>query len=247
MKNVIFILLGLFLFSFCYGTKKDSVIKIADDLQLIKIKENVFICKSYKELPKWGRIDANGMILINSNSIVMINTPWDNEQTGRLCTFLENKFKKKISILIVTHSHDDCMGGLKEAQKRKITTYTLDKTAEIAKKSGESGFDHVYSDSLDLNLIKFNLRLYYPGGGHTVDNAVVWIANYKILYAGCLVKEVSAKTLGNIAEADLTAYPGTLKNLLNRYPSADIVIPGHGQWGDLKLVEHTLELTDKNK
>jgi metallo-beta-lactamase class B len=247
MKKIFCICLSLILFNICYGIKKDSVIKISEDIQLIKIKENIYICKSYKEIPKWGRTDATGMILINSKDIVMINTPWNDVQTGRLCDFLEKRFNKKVAVLIVTHSHDDCLGGFNEAKKRKISTYTLDKTAEIAKKGGVLGFDHLYSDSLDLNFKRFKLKLYYPGGGHTIDNCVVWLANYKILYAGCLVKEVAVKTLGNVADADLKAYPETLKKLLIKYPSADMVIPGHGQWGNLKLIEHTIKLTDSYK
>jgi metallo-beta-lactamase class B len=247
MKKVICICLVIMLFSCCYGIEKDSIIKISDDIQLIKLKENIFICKSYQELPKWGRIDANGLVLINSKDIVLINTLWTNEQTKQLCDFIEKKFNKKISALIVTHSHSDCMGGFEEILKRNITTYTLDKTAEIAKKNGVTGFGFIFSDSLRLNFKKFNLEIYYPGGGHTVDNTVVWLKNQKILYAGCLVKELTAKSLGNIVEADMKAYPETLKKLINRYPSADIVIPGHGDYGNLKLVEHTLELTDKYK
>ena len=91
------------------------------------------------------------------------------------------------------------------------------------------------------------MKVYYPGGGHTVDNTVVWIPNEKILYAGCLVKEISSKTLGNTSEADLNAYPKTLQNLLDKYPDAETVVPGHGQCGSMDLVRHTLELTGNIK
>jgi metallo-beta-lactamase class B len=51
--------------------------------------------------------------------------------------------------------------------------------------------------------------------------------------------------LGNVADADVKAWPKTLKRVLDNYPNAKIIIPGHGQFGDLSLIKHTLELLDK--
>lgn len=247
MKKLFIIALSIIIYSSGFCSDKNSVIKISNDIQLINIKENIFISKSYTQMPEWGRIDASGMVIVAKKYIVLINTLWNDGQTAKLCDFLENRFKKKVKHLIVTHSHADCMGGMDEALKRKIKIYTLDKTAEIAKKKGKTGFDITFSDTLELNFDKFELEIYYPGGGHTIDNTVVWLKNQKILYGGCLVKELSSTTLGNIAEADLKAYPITLKNVLQRYPNAKLVIPGHGKYGDLKMVEHTRELTEKYK
>jgi len=246
MKKTIIILLFIISY-FAYSTEKDSIMIISQDISLIKLQENIYIIKSYKTLEKWGKVDANGMLLVDKNDLVLINTPWDNNQTKVLCDYIEKKFKKKIKSLIVTHSHDDCMGGFKEILKRKIKSYTLDKTKNLAKKMGIEGFNITFTDSLNLDLNNFLLQIYYPGPGHTIDNTIVWLKNQKILYAGCLVKELSSSSLGNITEADLDAYPKTLENLINKYKNANLVIPGHGKWGGIELIEHTLDLSKELK
>lgn len=245
-KNLILLALVIFSMS-AFAQKEDSVINVSNDIQLIKIKDNIYLSKSFAEVEGYGLVDANGMVLIDEEMIVMINTPWNDKQMSEICDFLEKKFNKKVEHLIVTHSHSDCMGGFNEALKRKIVTYTLDKTVGIASKIEKKVFDVVFSDELPLKFKTHELEIYYPGGGHTIDNTVVWLKKDNILYAGCLVKEVSSKNLGNVSEADVKGYPKTLKNVLKKYPNAKIVIPGHGNYGGLELVNHSLELTKKLK
>ena len=38
---------------------------------------------------------------------------------------------------------------------------------------------------------------YYFGGGHSEDNIAVWIPSAKLLFAGCMVKEMAAQNAGN--------------------------------------------------
>jgi len=83
---------------------------------------------------------------------------------------------------------------------------------------------------------------YYFGGGHTTDNIVVWIPSEKILFAGCMVKEMSSKTLGNLADADVNEWPSTIDKVIDKFPSAKIVIPGHGKFGGKELLIHMQEL-----
>jgi len=85
-----------------------------------------------------------------------------------------------------------------------------------------------------------------PGPGHTVDNIVTWIAAEKVLFGGCLVKAGTAKTLGFTAEADLAAWPATLARVKNRFPSARLLVPGHGDPGGWELAENTLKLIKEN-
>lgn len=85
-----------------------------------------------------------------------------------------------------------------------------------------------------MNLGDTGIEVYYPGHGHTKDNIVVWLPNSHILFAGCLIKSLESKTLGYIKEANLDTWPMTAKNLLERYPDAEIVMPrpwGLGQNG----------------
>ena len=91
------------------------------------------------------------------------------------------------------------------------------------------------------------MELEFPGNGHTDDNIVAWIPEEKVLFAGCLVRSLAAQDLGNISEADLKAYPDTLKKLQDEYKDAEIVVPGHGSPGNRDLIKHTIDLAKKQK
>jgi hypothetical protein len=56
---------------------------------------------------------------------------------------------------------------------------------------------------------------------------------------------MKATTKGNLADADLKAWPNTIKKVMAKFPSARIVIPGHGDAGGLELLQHTLDVVNK--
>ena len=65
-----------------------------------------------------------------------------------------------------------------------------------------------------------------------------------------MVKEVSSKTLGNIADADTKNYAGTVRKVKKEFSNSKIVIPGHGKYGGIEVLDHTISLADelaKNK
>ena len=76
-----------------------------------------------------------------------------------------------------------------------------------------------------------------------LDNIVVWIPSEQILFPGCMVKEIRSGNLGNTADGDVKAYPDTITKVLKKFPSAKIVIPGHGNYGGAELIKHTLDIT----
>lgn len=89
--------------------------------------------------------------------------------------------------------------------------------------------------------------LYYPGETHSPDNITVYYPEKKILFGGCMVKEMSATNLGNTDDANLAQWPVSLERLMAKYSEANvmIVIPGHGKAGDIRLLQKTLELAKK--
>jgi metallo-beta-lactamase class B len=57
-----------------------------------------------------------------------------------------------------------------------------------------------------------------------------------------MVKSLNSVDLGNTADGDLIAYPGTIDKLIKKFKTAKIVIPGHGQIGGPDLLIHTRNL-----
>jgi metallo-beta-lactamase class B len=97
-------------------------------------------------------------------------------------------------------------------------------------------------EGLKLSLGEETVEVYFPGESHSIDNVVVYFHNRKILFGGCMVKSLKSKTPGFTGDANMQEWPKSVKKVLEIYKDARIVVPGHGKWGDTKLLNHTIEL-----
>jgi len=244
MKKIFLLIyiFDVFLISSCTAQVED-IIKVSEDVYLKPLSENMYIHISYKFLESYGNVPANGLLCIEDDYAILIDTPWDNELTKILCDYVSETLNAKINTVVVTHSHDDCMGGLEELHSRGAISYCYELTKEFAIRDSLPIPKISFSDSLILRFPKISFKLYYLGAGHTKDNIVIYISDKKILFGGCLIKSLNSKNLGNITQGDLEEYPKTLMKLLDKFQDVEIVIPGHGDLGGIELIEHTLELT----
>lgn len=101
-------------------------------------------------------------------------------------------------------------------------------------------------EGLDLQVGDETVEVYFPGTSHTLDNVVVFFKSRRLLYGGCMIKAIEARSPGFIADADMAAWPQSLKKVEERYPQARIVVPGHGRWGDHELTRHTIKLCEQS-
>jgi len=225
---------------------QNGLIKLSEDLEIKKISDNIFLHISYYDLENYKNIPANGLIVRENDKVFIIDTPWTNDETKLLLTWLEDSLKVLIEGVIVTHWHKDCMGGLEEIQKQKIRSYAYQKTIDIAPTENKPIPDIGFRDSLKLHLDGRELTCIYLGAGHTVDNCLVWIPREKILFAGCPVKALGWKSLGYTGDADLNAWSATLQKMLIAFPDCQAIVPGHGDIGGQDLIHHTLDLLSKH-
>ena len=130
----VFLLLSIILFQsniFCQ-TSGESF-KISKDLGLIKISRNAYIHVSYADVPRYGRVAANGLIFINKHKAFLFDTPWTDSLTESLVTYMKDKMGLELSGFIPNHWHADCMGGLGYLLSHKIPSYANQKTIDIAR------------------------------------------------------------------------------------------------------------------
>ena len=86
----------------------------------------------------------------------------------------------------------------------------------------------------------------FTGPGHTPDNISVYFPDSKILFGGCMIKSLQSKGLGNTADAVVSEWDKSVDKLKLLCPEAKVVIPGHGNYGDISLLTHTINLVKKN-
>lgn len=238
-----FLLLFLSAGLFCTKAQPNSEkIFISKDIELLRLTQNVYIHTSYYTSEQYGRFPSNGMIYIQGDEAFIFDTPMTEELTIMLINYIQDSLGFRIVGFIPNHWHDDCTGGLKIFNELGVNSYSNEMTKKILVEKNLPVTKNTFKDSLSLDFGNGKIICKYYGGGHSTDNIVVWLSEEKILFAGCMSKEINSKGLGNIADADLENWQGTIKKVMAAFPDAKYVIPGHGKVGGIELLEHTLEL-----
>lgn len=243
MKKIFLILLVFQWAAFSQGPS--TTIKVCPDIELIKLSNHAYVHVSFAQLPKFGRFSSNGLVFVSGGEAFLFDTPVTDSLTKDLVAWIRDSLKAKLVGVIPNHWHSDCMGGLRYLKNLGIESYANKMTVDIATQKKLPVPAHGFIDSLKLSFGDKAIYCYYLGAAHSLDNIVVWIPSERILFAGCMVKSMDAKNLGNIADGDTAAYPKTIEKVIKKFPYAKIVIPGHGAIGGLELLGHTKELATK--
>lgn len=241
MKNICSLLV-LLLISLPAIGKKYARIKVADSLEVVQISKHTYVHVSHQTMAEYGKFTSNGLIYINGNEAVVMDTPPHNLTAAQLLGWISKTFPAvKIKAVIITHFHDDCLGGLDEFHKAGIPSYAYKLTQELAAAKKVAIPQHTFDSSLVLQVGSNQLYSYYPGEAHTRDNIVSWIAEDKVLFGGCMIKSIGSGK-GNIADANVKAWSGTVSGVKAHFRHIKTVIPGHGVWGGKNLLNYTISM-----
>jgi len=217
----------------------------SDALTVTQLTEDVYVHTSFLQTETFGKVACNGMIVTNQNEAVVFDTPADDSSSAELIAWIRTKLHCKINAVIPTHFHEDCVGGLKEFHENNIPSYANQKTIELAKERGFNIPAMGFKNSLKLDVGGENVHAGFFGEGHTRDNIVGYFPAGKVLFGGCLVKELNASK-GNLADANVNDWGNTVKSVKARYPDVKFVIPGHGAVGGSALLDYTIKLFDRD-
>lgn len=215
--------------------------ELSESLRVEAVAPGVWRHVSTRDLQGFGPVPANGLVVVGKDEAALIDTPWTDDQTALLFRFVERELGVKITHVVATHSHGDCMGGLAEAHRRGAQSYALELTARFAADAGDPVPLRRFTERDGFSLGNIDVELRYFGGGHTRDNIVVWLPQRSVLFGGCLVKRTGGSA-GYTAESDLVAWPETLRKVIAAFPKVQIVVPGHGSPGTMDYLNDTIKL-----
>ena len=217
----------------------------SEGLTITQISENAYQHTSYLQTNDFGKVPCNGLIVKNNKETAIFDTPTNDTSALALINWVKNGLHCKIIAIIPTHFHDDCLGGLKAFHQNNIPSYAYFKTIAFAKENNFTIPQNSFLDSLSLKVGNEKITAKFFGEGHTKDNVIGYFASDNIMFGGCLIKELDA-TKGYLGDANVAAWSNTVEKVKNAYPNVKIVIPGHGNYGDKKLLDYTINLF-KNK
>ena len=221
----------------------DSLVYSSDNLEIRKISNHVYEHTSFLQTESFGKVPCNGMVVTDKNEAIVFDTPTDSISSEELIHYFTNSLPFNIMAVIPTHFHTDCLGGLKEFHQHQIPSFASERTIRIFKesKAGLQIPQNGFADSLELKVGDQKVFAGFFGEGHTRDNIVGFFPEDNILFGGCLIKESGAGK-GFLEDANVAAWPETVKKVKERFPQIDIVIPGHGKQGGAELFDYTIGL-----
>jgi len=216
----------------------------SESLEIKQIAEHVYLHTSWLEAGSFGKVLCNGMIVLDKNETIVFDTPANDNTSLELINWIENTLKGKVKAIISTHFHEDCLGGLEAFYKQGISSYAHNLTLQLARQNKSAVPQNGFDNLLELKVGNKKVFAQFFGEGHTEDNVIGYFPDGKIIFGGCLIKEVGAAK-GNLADANTQEWPLTVAKLKAEYPEAKIVIPGHGKMGGTELFDYTVTLFEQ--
>jgi glyoxylase-like metal-dependent hydrolase (beta-lactamase superfamily II) len=217
-----------------------STIQTRPALTVTHLTGNFYIYTTYV-----AGFPANGMYLVTDKGVVVIDSPYDTTQFQPLLDTIQRRHHQPVVSCIATHFHEDRTGALEFFRAHGVKTYTSRRTDEYSRQAGQKRAEFLFDQDTSFTVGGYSFQTYFPGEGHTKDNIVLWFGRDRVLYGGCLVKSTEAVDMGNLRDANVTAYPETIRRVQQRFPDAAFVIPGHQRWDDTKALQHSLDLLQR--
>ena len=189
---------------------------------------------------------SNGMLLEAEDETILFDTAWDDRQTNLLLGWAASTLGKPVRRAVITHAHNDRLGGLGALRRAGVMATALAATVDRAVAEGlvaraatapvpgggtadaATVLDSIPGLTQSPKRDAAGFELFFPGRGHSPDNIVVYYAQSRVLFGGCLIKPDTATTTGNVADADIDAWPRAVARVAEKFPDAATVVPGHG-------------------
>ncbi|GAA4040099.1 subclass B1 metallo-beta-lactamase [Parerythrobacter jejuensis] len=220
------------------------------DISFTKLADGVWQHTSYLDLPGIGPVPSNGLLVVDGDRTLLVDTAWTDAQTDLILRWAETVLTKPVSTALVTHAHKDKMGGIAALHQANIATWAHPVTNVDGPANGFEPARNTFRFNGDgwatgAGAASFSpLKIYYPGGAHTADNITVGIPAKSIAFGGCMIKASSSRTLGNLADAVPEAYAQSVRNFDAAFPDAAIIAMSHSPAESRKAIARTIDLAD---
>lgn len=218
----------------------------SEHLLIKQITANTFVHTSFLATDSYGKVPCNGMIVINNGEALVFDTPVYSKDSKALIDWITDDLSCELKGVVATHFHNDCLGSLDVFHSYGIPSYASAHTVALAKKDSLEFPQHTFQDYKALTVGTTKVINTFVGEGHSKDNIVCYFPDDKVLFGGCLVKELGAGK-GYLGDANVVEWPRTIKKLKDLFSDAEVVIPGHGNPGDLSLLDYTINLFEKTE
>lgn len=240
MRNLYLIVLAASLVQAC-GPSSGNTVYSSESLIIEQLSPHIYIHTSYLHAFGFGKVACNGMVFLDQGEVAVFDTPNYDSVSVELINWIEQDLKAKIKVVVPTHFHIDCLGGLEAFHSRNIPSLAHKKTIEGAKKNRFPVPQNEFEVEIAIPVGTREVFVRHFGPGHTSDNSIAYIPSEETIFGGCLVKSQGAGK-GNLEDANVKEWANTARKIKAAYPNLYRVIPGHGKAGGIELLDYTAQL-----
>lgn len=233
-------LLSLFTVLNLFAQQPKSVYR-SENLEIKQVSPNTFVHISYLNTQDFGKVGCNGMIVIHGGEALVFDTPTDDVSSRELIQWLETTQNVRVKAVLATHFHNDCVGGLKAFHSKGVPSYGAFKMIALGKSAGDLVPENGFENELSLQAGGLQVVSRFMGEGHTRDNVVAHVPSDRVLFGGCLIKELGANE-GYLGDANTGAWSETVARVKSTFSEVQTVIPGHGKIGNAELLDYTIRM-----
>lgn len=202
--------------------------RVNPTMWLAPLTLNVWVtCFTFDAGGRLGWVPCNGLIIVGDPGPTIVDTGNTREQGEVLLQLAARVAGAPAAQAIATHYHTDRTGGIDAMHAADVPVFAHPYTAGLAQAYGYPAPAPVRG--LEKEAVQLGpVELFYPGAGHARDNITVWHGASGVLFGGCLLRSTTDSGIGNLADADVGAYPASIARLIERYPNRRFTVPGHG-------------------
>lgn len=221
------------------------------EVSFTKLRPGVWQHTTYLDLMGFGPVPSNGLLVVDGDSTLLVDTAWTEYQTAQILRWAEQVLGKPVRAAVVTHAHQDKMGGIAALDAAGIPSWANPLSNQLAPQNGllpatnALAFDAKGWATGAGAAALAPLKVYFPGGAHTRDNITVGLPDIGLAFGGCMIKGSDAPTLGNLADADAAAYAQSVRNFAAAFPDASLIAMSHSPPEGRKAIARSLELAEE--
>ena len=88
------------------------------DLVFRQLAPNVWQHTSYLDMPGFGAVASNGLIVRDGGRVLVVDTAWTDDQTAQILNWIKQEINLPVALAVVTHAHQDKMGVWTRCMRR---------------------------------------------------------------------------------------------------------------------------------
>lgn len=109
------------------------------DLVFRQLAPNVWQHTSYLDMPGFGAVASNGLIVRDGGRVLLVDTAWTDDQTAQILNWIKQEINLPVALAVVTHAHQDKMGGMDALHAAGIATYANALSNQLAPQGAGCG------------------------------------------------------------------------------------------------------------